>query len=161
MKRAPFICIDSCDGGEISTAIYYAAGRPDNDEYAATLRAYDWHHRIDAPDLTVILSVSADVAAARRAARGGHVELFEQAAFQARVARLYAEEAARRPHDARGWVCDQREQIERAPGLGGLTPIRGGWWIASVNGDASIDEVAARVWAAVSPTVDSWITERG
>lgn len=44
-----------------------------------------------APDLTVVLDVSAEAAGARRAGRGGDAELYEVDALQARLAAFYAD----------------------------------------------------------------------
>lgn len=41
------------------------------------------------PDLTIVLDVSEEVAAARRSRRGGRAELYEQSAFQQRLAQFY------------------------------------------------------------------------
>jgi dTMP kinase len=43
------------------------------------------------PDLTLVLDVDPDVAAARRVSRGGKPELYEKLELQRRLARLYAE----------------------------------------------------------------------
>ena len=51
------------------------------------------------PDVTLVLDVSPDVAAARRAARGGAAELFDAAEVQARLARAYADADALVPGD--------------------------------------------------------------
>ena len=51
------------------------------------------------PDVTLVLDVSPDVAAARRAARGGAAELFDAADVQARLARAYADADALVPGD--------------------------------------------------------------
>lgn len=46
--------------------------------------------QVPRPDLTIVLDVSADVAAARRRARGGPEELFERAELQRRLVAGYA-----------------------------------------------------------------------
>jgi dTMP kinase len=51
------------------------------------------------PDVTVVLDVSPDVAAARRRARGGAAELFDEAELQARLAAAYRGAEALCPGD--------------------------------------------------------------
>ncbi len=128
-----------CDRSELSTAIYYAAGLPVEDEDQAMTRAFAWHEGIEAPTLTVILVVPAEVAAERRAARGGAPELFEEAEFQARVAGLYASEAGQMVHE-RGIPWVRRRDADLLAGR----PL-----IAGVAGTGSPEEVHARVWAIV------------
>jgi dTMP kinase len=54
-----------------------------------------FNERARPADLTVLLDVPAEVAAARRKARGGPAELFDADDFQARVAEAYRREAER------------------------------------------------------------------
>lgn len=51
------------------------------------------------PDLTLVLDVPAEAAAARRAARGGTPELYEKEALQARLAEIYRHGEALVPQD--------------------------------------------------------------
>lgn len=53
------------------------------------------NQRARKPDLTLLLDVPVEVAAARRRSRGGPPELFDADAFQARVAEAYRAEAHR------------------------------------------------------------------
>lgn len=79
------------------------------------------------PDVTVVLDVSPDVAAARRRARGGAAELFDDADLQARLAVAYL-------------------------GAEHLVP---GDRVIHVDGDADEGVVAAAVSAALEPFVSS------
>lgn len=130
-----------CDRSELSTAIYYAAGVPEEEETDALIKAYEWHQGIEAPTLTVILVVPAEVAAARRATRPGAPELFEKAEFQARVARLYAEEAKLCARDKYSPWRQILNSFYVAP------------WLASVDGTGSPEEVESRVWAIVEQVI--------
>jgi dTMP kinase len=78
------------------------------------------------PDVTVLLDVDADVAAARRQRRGGAPELFDGAALQARLAVAY------------------RNAEELVPGDR----------VLHVDGNPSSDEVSAAVVAALAPFID-------
>jgi dTMP kinase len=79
------------------------------------------------PDVTVVLDVTPSVAAARRRARGGAVELFEEEGLQARLAEAY-----------------QRAED--------LVP---GDRVIHVDGDRSPDDVAATVAEVLRPFVSS------
>jgi dTMP kinase len=63
------------------------------------------------PDLTVLLHVEAEVAAARRASRGGHEEIFDALPTQRLLVSRYAELAARRT-EQRVVVLDGSPDIE-------------------------------------------------
>ncbi len=78
------------------------------------------------PDVTVVLDVSADVAAARRKARGGARELFDDGDLQARLAEAYRAAESLVPGDR----------------------------VVHIDGDADADAVAAAVIAAVDPIID-------
>lgn len=78
------------------------------------------------PDLTIVLMVSPEVAAARRKTRGGAPETYERDAFQARCCAAYA----------------------RAAEL-----VRPGEQVELVDGDGTEDEVAEQVWAVIEPVV--------
>jgi dTMP kinase len=87
------------------------------------IRALNRHAR--RPDVTVVLDVSPEVAAQRRRARGGAVELFEEAELQRRLAEAY--------RGAEAFVPGDR--------------------VIHVNGDAEEDAVAAAVATALAPIV--------
>ena len=97
----------------------------DTIDTAAWIRTLNRHAR--RPDVTVVLDVSPDVAAARRRARGGAAELFEDADLQARLADAY-----RRAED--------------------LVPADR---VIHLDGDQSADAVAVALSAALSPFVSS------
>jgi dTMP kinase len=132
-----------CDRSELSTAIYYAAGLPVEDEDDAMVRAFSWHEGIQAPMLTVILMVPAEVAAERRAARGGAPELFERAAFQARVAGLYEAEAE----------AGRAGHVRYSPWRHRSNPIHSEPWLIGVDGTGTPDELEARIWAIVKELI--------
>jgi dTMP kinase len=104
-----------CDRYDLSTLTYQAATHPDGEAIVPWLRAIN--SRARRPDLTIVVDVAPEVAAERRAARGGPAELFEQTELQARLARLYARAELLSPGDR----------------------------IVHVNGDRSEQEVAADV----------------
>lgn len=77
------------------------------------------------PDVTVVLDVSPDVAAARRRARGGAAEIYDDGELQARLAGAY------------------RRAEELVPGD----------QVIHIDGDRDADTVAAAVAAALAPFV--------
>lgn len=79
------------------------------------------------PDITVVLDVTPDVAAARRRQRGGVVELFEDAELQARLSACYRH-------------CDDLVPGDR---------------VIHVNGDRDPDAVAADIAEALEPLVSA------
>ena len=79
------------------------------------------------PDVTVVLDVSPDVAAARRRARGGAAELFDDADLQARLALAYLRAESLVPGDR----------------------------IIHLDGDRDASEVEAALLAALAPFVSS------
>lgn len=79
------------------------------------------------PDVTVVLDVSPEVAAARRRTRGGAAELFDDEGLQARLAAAYLRAEELLPGDT----------------------------ILHVDGDRAPDEVAASVASALEPFVSS------
>lgn len=87
------------------------------------------------PDVTLVVDVPADVAAARRKHRGGAEELYEVAALQARLAAAYARAEELVPGDR----------------------------VVHVDGSGSLDEVELLVRGALDPFVarDASATERG
>jgi len=78
------------------------------------------------PDVTLVLDVSPDVAAARRRARGGAHELFDDADLQARLARAYR----------------------------GAEELLPGDKVVHVNGDGHPDEVAVAIVQTLAPFVE-------
>jgi dTMP kinase len=85
------------DRYDLSSLIYQSATSLDKERALPWIRALN--QRARRPDLTLVLSVSAEVALARRAARGAAAELFEEAALQQRLVELYARAAALLPGD--------------------------------------------------------------
>lgn len=78
------------------------------------------------PDVTVVIDVKPEVAAARRRARGGPIELFDQPELQARLAEAYKHADALVPGDR----------------------------ILHIDGDGPVDAVAAAVASALAPIVE-------
>jgi dTMP kinase len=116
------------DRYDLSSLLYQAVSsgaEPDaSAEVVAWIRTLNRHAR--RPDITVIVDVDPAVAEARRRARGGSAELFEDAELQARLARAY-----RRAED---FVPGDR--------------------VAHVDGGASIEAVHAAITAALAPVVE-------
>lgn len=110
---------------------------PDDREAMLLMQAFAWNELAPRPLVTIVLAVSAEVAAERRALRGGKAELFEQTEFQRRVCRLYSN-----AHDtySRGNALESREQRWR--------PIDLGSPVVKINGEASEERVAAEVFDA-------------
>lgn len=110
---------------------------PEDREAVLLKQAFAWNELAPRPLVTIVLAVSAEVAAERRALRGGKAELFEQAEFQRRVCRLYSN-----AHDtySRGNALESREQRWR--------PIDLGSPVVKINGEASEERVAAEVFDA-------------
>jgi dTMP kinase len=106
------------DRYDYSSVAYQSAGHADLGRIA-WLR--DLNRFAMRPDLTVVLDVSADVARARRLARAGAREIFDDDQLQAHLAGFYAQ-------------IDQHFPTDR---------------IVHVDGDASADAVASAVLAAV------------
>lgn len=92
----------------------------------------DWARSLSAgcptPDLTVILTVTPEVAMARRKARGGAAERYETDRYTTRCCALYA--------IAEWWAADEERLV-----------------VVDAKGD--VDAVAEQVWAAVSPYLAS------
>lgn len=78
------------------------------------------------PDVTLVVDVSPDVAASRRAQRGAAEELYEKGAIQARLAKAYAHAEALIPGDK----------------------------VVHVRGDGDIDTVASLIQTALAPWVE-------
>ncbi|MEO7331399.1 MAG: dTMP kinase, partial [Minicystis sp.] len=96
-----------------------------NTESIAWIRELNRHAR--RPDLTLVLDVSPEVAAARRRARGGAAELFDDADLQTRLADAY-----RRAED---FVPGDR--------------------VIHLDGDQDLAAVQAAIAAALDPIVSS------
>lgn len=112
-----------CDRYDHSTIAYQSA-------HARDASAIAWLRELNRfarrPDLTVLLDVSADAARARRAARAGVRELFDDDDLQARLSAFYAHIDDHFPGEA----------------------------LAHVPGDGGVDAVAAAVWARVEPLLE-------
>lgn len=115
LARGQWVLSDRYD---LSSLAYQSATSPDP-------LALAWIRQLNAraprPDLTLVIDVPAEVAEARRGARGGSEELYERRELQKRLADLYAEAERLVPGDR----------------------------LAHVSGEGSADEVAARALAAL------------
>jgi len=113
------------DRYDLSSLAYQSTTANENEEQSAGtvcwIRELNRHAR--RPDVTVVLDVSPSVAAARRRARGGAAELFDDAEVQARLAEAYL-------------------------GADSLVP---GDHVVHINGDASPDIVASAIAAVLDP----------
>jgi dTMP kinase len=109
------------DRYDLSSLTYQSATASGGEATLAWIRDLNRHAR--RPDVTVVLDVSAHVAAQRRRARGGAAEIFDDPDLQARLAEAY-----RRAHD--------------------LVP---GDKVIHVDGDRDADAVAAALAAALEP----------
>jgi dTMP kinase len=85
-----------CDRYDYSSIAYQSAS-------AGDLAAIPWLRELNRhaprPDLTLVVDVSPDVARARRLARAGEQEIFDDDAFQARLAAFYRDIDAHFPED--------------------------------------------------------------
>ncbi len=90
-----------CDRYDASSIAYQSAMRGDdeaeNDRALAFIASINDHAR--RPDLTLVLDLDPEVAAKRRAGRGGEAELLERIDLQRRVRAQYAKVPRVRPHD--------------------------------------------------------------
>jgi dTMP kinase len=77
------------DRYDISSLAYQSVTSPDGAAVVPWIRSLN--SRVPRPDLTIVLDVPPDVAAARRSARGNEAELFEAEPIQVALARVYAE----------------------------------------------------------------------
>ena len=113
------------DRYDLSSLAYQSTTANENEELSAGtvcwIRELNRHAR--RPDVTVVLDVSPAVAAARRRARGGAAELFDDAEVQARLAEAYLDSESLVPGDE----------------------------VVHINGDGSPDAVAAAIAAALDP----------
>lgn len=106
------------DRYDLSSLAYQSATAP-SDAVVGWIR--ELNSRALRPDLTLVVDVPAELAAARRGARGGGEELYEKQELQRRLADVYARAEALVPGDR----------------------------LVHVSGVGSLDEVAARLPAAV------------
>lgn len=113
-----------CDRYVLSSLAYQSAASDRRDENLPWLETLN--ERALAADLTIVIDVSDETAAKRRAARGGKPELFETVELQRRLARLYA----------------RAEQ---------LLP---GQRVVHVDGEGAPEEVARHVLSIVREVVD-------
>jgi dTMP kinase len=107
LERGEVVISDRYD---LSSLIYQSETSPDAEQYLPWLTGLN--AQALRPDLTFVLSVDADVALARRRARGGADELFEVQELQVRLAARYAEAPRYLPED-RIVVVDANESPER------------------------------------------------
>jgi len=95
-----------CDRYDASSLAYQSAMRGDDE--AEQDRALHWiatlNEQAARPDLTFILDLDPDVAANRRALRGGAEELLERIDLQRRVRAQYRKVPALRPRDRIEWI---------------------------------------------------------
>jgi dTMP kinase len=125
-------CVVLSDRYDLSSLTYQSIveGEPPSSGRPARPRAtVEWIRELNRsarrPDVTVVVDVPPEVADARRRARGGARELFDDLELQAKLARAYAE-------------------VER------FVP---GDRVVHVDGSASPDDVAAQIAAALDPIV--------
>ena len=114
------VCVIS-DRYDLSSLAYQSATAPEGKEAEAIRWVRELNRYAQRPDLTVVLHVSAEVAEARRAGRGGAAALYETADLQRRLVQGYARAEELRPADR----------------------------YVHLDGDKIADEVAAEVLAAV------------
>jgi dTMP kinase len=107
-----------CDRYDYSSIAYQSATAGD---VAAIAWLRELNRHAPRPDLTLVVDVSPDVARARRVARAGEKEIFDDDAFQTRLAAFYRDIDARFPADR----------------------------IVHVNGDGDADSVFAALFAVV------------
>ncbi len=113
------------DRYDLSSLTYQSTTASESDEESTGavcwIRELNRHAR--RPDVTLVLNVSPDIAAARRRARGGAAELFDDAEVQARLAKAYLSADALVPGDR----------------------------VVHLDGDASADAVEAAIAAVLDP----------
>jgi len=107
LERGQVVLSDRYD---LSSIIYQSATSPLGRD------AVDWLRTINShavrPDLTIVLRIDADVAAARRRARGGSAELYERDELQRRLAALYLEAETLMPGERLTFVDAEGSQEE-------------------------------------------------
>jgi dTMP kinase len=113
------------DRYDLSSLAYQSTTSAENAASVGWIRELNRHAR--RPDLTLVLDVSPEVAAARRRARGGAAELFDDAELQAKLASAY------------------RRAEEFVPGDR----------VVHIDGDQDVSAVQAAIAAALDPIVSS------
>ncbi len=113
------------DRYDLSSLAYQSTTSNSGDDAGTVSWIRDLNRHARRPDLTLVLDVSPDVAAARRRARGGAAELFDAAEVQARLASAYL-------------------------GAGALVP---GDRLVHIDGDAAPDVVEATIAAVLDALV--------
>lgn len=107
LERGQVVLSDRYD---LSSIIYQSATSPLGRD------AVDWLRTINShavrPDLTIVLRIDADVAAARRRARGGSAELYERDELQRRLAAHYLEAETLMPGERLTFVDAEGSQEE-------------------------------------------------
>jgi len=93
-----------CDRYVLSSLAYQSVTSPAGEGAVPWIR--DLNARALRPDLTIVLDVSDEVAAERRAARGGPAEMFEVREIQRRLAEVYARGERLVPDDPLVHVAD-------------------------------------------------------
>jgi dTMP kinase len=114
------------DRYDLSSLAYQSITAGDHDPARMVAWIRELNRAARRPDVTVVLDVSPDVAAARRRARGGPAELFDDAELQARLANAY------------------RNAEQLVPGDR----------VIHVDGDGDADAVAHALQVALAPFVD-------
>jgi dTMP kinase len=107
----------------LSSLAYQSATSPEGEGALPWLR--ELNRLAPAPDVTIVIDVSAETAARRRAARGGPPELFETTELQERLAALY------------------RRAGELLPGQA----------VQSVDGEMDVPSVSRAVWELLAATL--------
>lgn len=95
-----------CDRYDLSSLIYQSATSPEGAEAVAWLK--ELNSRARRPHFTMVLDVSPDVAASRRAQRAGAEELYEKVDLQRRLCALYSR--------ARDFLPEDRLAVLQADG---------------------------------------------
>lgn len=134
-----FVVSDRC---EMTTAVYLAArhalisGRFDPQAFADVETAFSWNASTLHPGLVILVDVPVEIAAQRRAARGGPLETLDAEAFQARARKLYL-------HATDVMMVDSASKVRVVDGSG--TPV----------------QVHVEVWKHVALFVEAWLEARG
>lgn len=122
LDRGCFVVTDRYD---LSSLTYQALTSGDADGVLDWIR--ELNGRVPRPDLTIVVDVSAEVAAERLVARYEKPELFEVPETQRQLAQIYSRAEELVPHDR----------------------------VVHVDGEGSVQEVADAVWAAVQVLEDA------
>jgi dTMP kinase len=114
------------DRYDLSSLAYQSASAANTDPATTIAWIRDLNKHARRPDVTVVLDVSPEVAEARRRARGGSAELYDDEGLQARLARAYRDAEALVPDDV----------------------------VIHIDGDKPADEVEAAIIEALLPFVE-------